>query len=107
MATDSQGNTFVFSGATYTATNVSVTYGGNLLDTSHLGIASNGARTYQTPALRDDEISVDYIGTTLLALGSSGTLSFGSITKTATVSASSVTYALGELVKGSATLKTN
>jgi len=107
MATDSQGNTFVFAGTTYTATNVSVTYGGNLLDTSHLGLATNAARTYQTPALRDDELSVDYIGSGLIALGASGALSFATIGKNATVSASSVTYATGELVKGSVTLKLN
>jgi hypothetical protein len=36
MATDSQGNTFVFSGSTYTVTSVTVTPGGDLLDNSHL-----------------------------------------------------------------------
>ena len=40
MATDSQGSTFVFAGSTYTVTSVTVTPGGDLLDNSHLGLAS-------------------------------------------------------------------
>ena len=57
MATDSQGNTFVFSGSTYTVTQVSVTPGGDLLEISHLGLASGAGKQYQAPALLDDEVS--------------------------------------------------
>jgi len=103
--TDSQGSNFVFSGSTYTVTNVSVTFGGDLLETSHLGLASGANRTYISPALIDNEITVDYYGTTLISIGSSGSLSFASTTYTATCSASSLTYAVGELVKGNATFK--
>jgi hypothetical protein len=103
--TDSQGNNFVFAGATYTATNVGVTYGGDLLETSHIGLASGASRTYISPALIDNEIAVDYLGTTLVSIGASGSLSFGGTTYTATCSASSLTYAVGELVKGNATFK--
>jgi hypothetical protein len=102
---DSQGSNFVFFGSTYTVTNVSVTFGGDLLDTSHLGLASGANRTYTSPALVDNEITVDYLGTTTIAVGNSGMLSFASINYTATCSASSVTYAVGELVKGNATFK--
>lgn len=105
MATDSQGNSFTFSGSTYTVTQVTVTPGGDLLDNSHLGLASGAGRTYQGPALVDDEISCDYLGTTKLAKGTSGTLSFASTTYTAVVSASSLSYSVGELVKGNATFK--
>jgi hypothetical protein len=63
MATDSQGYTFVFSGNTYTVTNVTVTPGGDLLDNSHLGLASGANRTYQSPALIDDEVSAEAFGT--------------------------------------------
>jgi hypothetical protein len=105
MASDSQGNTFVFSGSTYTVTQVSVTPGGDLLENSHLGLASGAGKTYQAPALVDDEISCDYLGTTKLAIGTSGNLSFASVTYTAIVSASGLTYAVGELVKGNATFK--
>ena len=105
MATDSQGNTFVFAGTTYTVTNVAVTPGGDLLENSHLGLASGAGKTYQSPALIDDEVSCDYLGTTKLAIGTSGTLSFASTTYTAIVSSSGLTYAVGELVRGNATFK--
>ena len=105
MATDSQGQTFVFSGSTYTVTQVTVTPGGDLLENSHLGLASGAGKTYQAPALIDDEVSCDYLGTTKLSIGTSGTLSFASVTYTAVVSSSGLTYAVGELVKGNATFK--
>ena len=105
MATDSQGNNFVFSGSTYTVTSVTVTPGGDLLDQSHLGQASGANRIYQAPALKDDELSAEAFGTTALAVGASGTLSFASVTYTATVSSSSVAYSVGELVKQSVTFK--
>jgi hypothetical protein len=66
MATDSQGSTFVFASATYTVTSVTVTPGGDLLDNSHLGLASGSNRTYQSPALIDDEVSVEAFGTARL-----------------------------------------
>lgn len=105
MATDSQGNTFVFAGSTYTVTSVTVTPGGDLLDQSHLGLASGANRVYQSPALKDDEISCEAFGTTSVAIGNSGVLVFASTTYTATVSSSSVAYAVGELVKQSITFK--
>jgi hypothetical protein len=105
MATDSQGNTFTFAGSTYTVTSVTVTPGGDLLDNSHLGLASGANRTYQSPALVDNEVSCEAFGTTSLAIGATGVLTFASVTYTATVSASSVSFALGELVKQSLTFK--
>ena len=105
MAADSQGNNFVFAGSTYTVTSVTVTPGGDLLDQTHLGVASGSSRLYQTPALKDNEISVESLGTTILQIGNTGSLSFASVTYTATVSSSSVAYAVGELVKQSLTFK--
>lgn len=105
MATDSQGNTFVFANSTYTVTSVTVTPGGDLLDESHLGLASGASRRYQSPALKDDEISCEALGTTTVAVGTSGNLVFASVTYTAVVSSSSVAYAVGELVKQSLTFK--
>jgi len=102
---DSQGNNFVFAGSTYTATNVAVNYGGDLLETSHLGLASGANRTYVSPALKDNEITVDYYGSAAITVGSSGTLAFAGATYAATTSGGSVTYAVGELVKGNATFK--
>jgi hypothetical protein len=105
MAADSQGNNFVFAGSTYTVTSVTVTPGGDLLDNSHLGLASGANRTYQAPALIDNELSCETYGTTAVAIGTTGVLSFASVTYTATVSSSSVAYSVGELVKQSLTFK--
>jgi hypothetical protein len=105
MATDSQGNSFVFASSTYTVTSVTVTPGGDLLDESHLGLATGAGRRYQTPALKDDEISMEAYGTTTVAVGTSGNLVFASTTYTAICASSSVAYAVGELVKQSLTFK--
>lgn len=105
MATDSQGVTFVFSGSTYTVTSVTVSPGGDLLDESHLGLASGQGRRYQAPALKDDEVSMEAYGTTTVAVGNSGNLVFASTTYTAVCSSSSVAYSVGELVKQSLTFK--
>lgn len=105
MATDSQGSTFVFASSTYTVTSVTVTPGGDLLDESHLGLTSGSGRRYQTPALRDDEISCEAFGTTAVAVGTSGNLVFASTTYTAVVSSASVAYSVGELVRQSLTFK--
>jgi hypothetical protein len=105
MASDSQGNSFTFASSTYTVTSVTVTPGGDLLDESHLGIASGQGRRYQAPALKDDEISMEALGTTTVAVGTSGSLVFAGATYTAVCSSSSVAYAVGELVKQSLTFK--
>ena len=105
MPSDSQGSTFTFSGSTYTVTSVTVTPGGDLLDCSHLGLSSGANRVFQSPALKDDEVSCEAFGTTAIAIGQSGTLAFASTTYTATVSSSSVAYSVGELVKQSLTFK--
>ena len=105
MATDSQGSMFIFAGTTYTATSVTVTPGGDLLDASHLGLASGAGRLYQAPALKDNEISVEAYGTGIVAIGQSGALTFASVSYAATVSSSSVTYSVGELVKQSLSFK--
>jgi hypothetical protein len=105
MATDSQGNNFVFAGSTYTVTSVTVTPGGDLLDNSHLGLASGANRTYQAPALTDNEIQVEAFSTASVTVGTSGVLSFATVTYTATVSSSNVAYSVGELVKQSLTFK--
>ena len=105
MATDSQGVTFVFAGSTYTVTSATVTPGGDLLDNSHLGLASGSGRTYQSPALKDNELSCEALSSTITEIGTSGTLSFASSSYSATVSGSSTAYAVGELVKQSLTFK--
>ena len=107
MAADSQGTNFVFSGSTYTVTNIQVSGSVNELDASHLGLASGSKRLLQAAALvESDEITVDYLGTTLVTRGATGTPLVGSTNYgTATCYSSSLTYAVGELVKGNASFK--
>jgi len=106
MAADSQGNAFTFAGTTYTATSVQINLSGDPLDASHLGLASGSYRTYQPAALIDtNELSLEAYGTTLVTVGTTGNLTFGSFSYTATVASSSVSYAVGELVKQSITFK--
>jgi hypothetical protein len=105
MAADSQGATFTFAGSTYTVTSVTVTPGGDLLDESHLGLASGAGRRFQAPALRDNEISVEAFSTAIVSIGTSGSLVFATVTYTATVSSSSVAYSVGELIRQSLTFK--
>jgi hypothetical protein len=105
MAADSQGSTFSFAGATLTVTNVTVSPGGDLIDFSHLGLASGANRVYQAPALRDNEISIEAYATAVVSIGSTGAISFASVTYSATVSSSSVTYSVGELIKQSISFK--
>ena len=62
-------------------------------------------RTYQAPALIDNEISCETLGTAVVTIGTSGVLSFANVAYTATVSSSSVAYSVGELVKQSLTFK--
>jgi hypothetical protein len=52
MATDSQGNTFVFGSSTLTVTSVNINLSADVQDASHLGLAS-GIRIDQStsPAL--------------------------------------------------------
>lgn len=107
MAADSQGTNFIFAGSTFTVTNIQVSGSVNELDASHLGLASGSKRLLQAAALVEaDEITVDYLGTTLVTRGSTGTLFVGATNYgTATCYSSSLTHAVGELVKGNATFK--
>jgi hypothetical protein len=105
MATDSQGSTFVFASATYTVTSVTVTPGGDLLDNSHLGLASGSNRTYQSPALLRRRSERRGVRNRNGCRGVVGLAVFKSTTYTATVSASSVAYSVGELVRQSLTFK--
>ena len=108
MAADSQGTNFVFAGSTYTVTNIQISGSVNELDASHLGLATGSKRLLQAAALVEaDEITVDYLGTSLISRGATGYLTIGgtAYTGTATCYSSSLTYAVGELVKGNVSFK--
>jgi hypothetical protein len=106
MATDSQGNNFVFGSSTLTVTSVNINLSADVLDASHLGLASGSYRLFQEPALlSENELSCEALGTTLLVPGATGTLTFADFSYAATVQSSSVAYSVGELVRQSLTFK--
>lgn len=118
--TYSTGVTLAVGGTTFTVTNVTLSFSdvsgvSDPIDVSHLGL-STGATILTIPkplkgtssGETGKEISFDYIGTTQLAGGTTGTYSLGgpiTMTGNATVLSSSVTLALQEVVRGSATVR--
>lgn len=103
----------------YTITNVQYNLAdpqaGDKIDISHLGLTTGAAQLYQDRPLAPSgadtgrELSFDYIGTTVIADGSSGTITVtGGLSLSgvaATVLNSQVTLALNDVIRGSATLR--
>lgn len=115
---DSTGTTFTFAGTGYTVT--SITYslsdvtGGDTIDVSHLGLTTGASVLTQARPLAGSatdtgrEVSIEYIGSSVITDGATGTLAITggiSLSKAATVSSSSVTLAVNDVIKGSATFK--
>jgi hypothetical protein len=115
---DSTGTTFTFAGTGYTVT--SITYslsdvtGGDTIDVSHLGLTTGASVLTQARPLAGSatdtgrEVSIEYIGSSVITDGATGTLAIVggiSLSKAATVSSSSVTLAVNDVIKGSATFK--
>lgn len=108
MATSAQGLTFSFGGTNITVTSVQVSDTQDLLDATHLGIAPNAKREFVGGFATDREVQIDYINTTILTAGVSGTLSISgpmSFSGNATVSSASLGGSVGDFVKGSATFR--
>lgn len=103
----------------YTITNVvynlSDPQSGDKIDISHLGQTTGSAQLYQDRPLGPSgadtgrELSFDYIGSTVISDGSTGTLTLaGGLTLTgvaATVVSSQVTLAVNDVIRGNATLR--
>jgi hypothetical protein len=103
-----QGLTFSFGGSNLTVTSVQVNDTQDLIDGSHLGIAPNGRREYVGGFATDREVQIDYISTTILTAGVSGSLSISgplSFSGNATIASSSIGGSVGALVSGSATFR--
>ena len=103
-----QGLTFSFGVSNLTVTSVQVNYTQDLIDGSHLGIAPNGRREYVGGFATDREVQVDYISTTILTAGVSGSLSITgplSFSGNATIASSSIGGSVGALISGSATFR--
>jgi hypothetical protein len=108
MAVSAQGLTFTFGGSNVTVTSVQVSDSQDLLDATHLGIASNGKREYVGGFATNREVQIDYINTTILTAGSSGALSISgpmSFSGNATCSNASIGGSVGDFVRGSATFR--
>jgi hypothetical protein len=103
-----QGLTFTFGGSALTVTSVQVSDTQDLIDGSHLGIAPNGRREFVGGFASQREVTVDYISTTVLSSGASGTLSISgpmSFSGNATLASASIGGSVGALISGSATFR--
>jgi len=112
------GTTFSFAGTNYTVTNITYTLtdvnAADTIDISHLGQSAGSAvLTLDRPltgAANDTgrEVQIDYIGSAVISDGATGTLAITggiSLSKAATVSSSSVTLAVNDVIRGSATFR--
>ena len=115
---DSSGTTFTFASAGYTVTNITYsltdTAANDTIDISHLGQTTGSAVLTQDRPLTGSatdtgrEVQIDYVGSSVIADGATGTLVITgglSLSKAATVSASSVTLAVNDVIRGSATFR--
>jgi hypothetical protein len=100
------GLTITYANTKLTATSFNVNDQIDTADGSHLG-QSAGARREYVPTFVQREISVDYIGTAIVAAQSGAIEITGpvSFTGNATLTASTVSGAVGDLIKGSATFR--
>jgi len=120
MGTYATGVGLTVGGYTFTATNLTINFAdvsgeSDRIDTSHLGLSTGAEMTSMKRPLKGaatgetgKEISFDYIGTTQLAGGTTGTYAITgpvSMSGNATVLSSSVTLALNDIVRGSATVR--
>lgn len=117
---DSTGTVVVWSGSTYTVSNIVVTFtdpaAEDKLDISHLGLtAGNSVLTMDRPlsgSATDTgrEVVIDYIGKSLINDASTGTLTItvgGTqlLSKVGTVTTSTLTLATNDAIRGQATFK--
>jgi hypothetical protein len=120
MSTYSHGATVSFASVTYTVTNLTVNFSDvsgetDRIDVSHIGQSTGSTfLTVKRPLVGSPtgetgkEVSFDYIGTTQLVGGTTGTFTLGgsaSLSGAATVVSSSITLAVNDVVRGSATLR--
>jgi hypothetical protein len=114
------GTTFSFAGSNFTVTNIvynrtETDETTDTIDVSHLGLTTGATVLTQNRPLKGStgtdtgkEVTIDFIGTNSIAGGTSGTLTITgglAVSGTATCSSSSVTLALNDVIKGSATFR--
>jgi hypothetical protein len=114
------GTTLTLAGTTYTVTSVTLNFSDvsgetDRIDVSHLGQTTGATILTVARPLKGSgsgetgkEVSFDYIGTSQLTGGTTGTLTIaGGVTLSgaATVVSSSVTLAVNDVIRGSATVR--
>lgn len=115
---DSTGTTITFGAVNYTVTNLVYNLtdvnAADTIDVSHLGQTAGEAVLTQDRPLTGSatdtgrEVQIDYIGNAVISDGATGTLVIAgglTLSKAATVSSSSVTLAVNDVVRGSATFR--
>lgn len=115
---DSAGTTLTFAGTNYTVTNITYNLtdvnANDTIDVSHLGLTAGASALTQSRPLKGSatdtgrEVQFDYIGASAITDGATGTLTITgglALSAAATVSQSSVTLAVNDVIKGSCTLK--
>ena len=115
---DSTGTTITFAGSSYTVTNLVYNLNdvnaADTIDISHLGQTAGETVLTQNRPLKGSaadtgrEVQIDYIGNGVVEDGASGSLVISgglSLSKNATVTSSSVTLAVNDVVRGSATFR--
>ena len=117
---DSSGTTFVFSGTTFTVTNITVNFSDvsgetDRIDISHLSQTTGSTMLTQRRPLigsatgeTGKEVSFDYIGINQLAGGTTGSYALAggvSLSGNATIVSSSLTLAVNDVIRGNATVR--
>lgn len=119
---DGAGTIFSFAGTNYTVTNIVYSLGQqdnqqDAIDVSHLAITTgNSIATIKRPlagttaagGTTGREVTIEYLGRVAIADSTTGTLTITSggstfLSANATVASSSVTFALNDAIRGSAT----
>lgn len=115
--TNAQGTTFEFDGDEYYCTNIKVARanagGNNRIDVSTLDLAEGSDREYQDPPLLDPNapfgeeqitVTISFMGAAAPASGQKATLTIsGGVSGTYRCTESEIDYAVGDIVKGTAT----
>jgi hypothetical protein len=117
-ATYSQGTSVSFASVNYTVTSVTYsltdTAANDDIDVSHLGLTAGASVLTMARPLKGAagdtgrEVSIEYYGAAPIAQAATGTLTISgaiSVSANATCSQSSVTAAVNDVVKGSATFR--
>jgi hypothetical protein len=114
----SQGIGFSFSGTKFTATQIAVSKKTPEIDVTSLEAANGSYRSYRLGSIRDgDTLKVDFIGLTLPQMTATGSITWAidgsgsnaaftaGLPTAALVTSADVTAQVGELIKGSMSLR--